>query len=270
MKRFLLIFTAAVFLIVTALIVIFPLPGQVPVLMYHFVGDERMARESKNFVSRKTLEKQMAFLKFFRYKIITLEELYANLNGTRKPEGREIAITFDDGHISFLTEAYPVLNKYRFPVTMFLISDQVQGKEIDRLSISMVKSLMRNGWIDFESHTRTHPLLSKLSDAEIRNEIAGSKEDLERIFGKPMDFLAYPVGDIDERVLAEAEKAGYKLAFTTSYKKLKNLPEGRYSVYRQKISDSSDNPVLFWVRISGIYQAVKRFRHFSLQPALNA
>ncbi len=268
-KKFLITSAAVVLLVTSALIFFFPLPGQAQVLMYHFIATDEIAKQNKNFVSRKSFERQMFFLNLFGYRVISLAELEANRNGTRKPKAREVAITFDDGHISFLTEGFPVLNKYQFPVTLFIVSEQVQSGASDRLSISMLRSLTRNSWIDIESHTQTHPVLSKLPTEEIRREVADSKKDLEKIFEKKIDYLAYPVGDIDSRVLEEAEKAGYHMAFTTSFKKLKDLPEGTFSMQRQKISRSSDNPIVFWFKLSGLYQSFKRFRHFNRHPGKN-
>ncbi len=266
-KKILFTMTAGILILFTAAVFVFPLPGQVPVLMYHFLGAEQNALESKNYVTARSFSRQMAFLHLLGYRVISLEDMEAIHAGKRKPKGREIAITFDDGHISFLNDAYPVLNKYRFPVTLFIISGQVRSGAADRLSENVLQSLNRENWIDIESHTVTHPVLSELSTEKIREELTVSKTELEKDFQKPIRYLAYPVGNIDERVLQEAEKAGYHLAFTTSFKKLKKLPEGPFSMPRVKISRSSDNPLVFWFKISGFYESFKRFRHTRLAAA---
>lgn len=244
----------------------FPRPGDIPVLMYHFIGTAEMAAENKNYVSRETFEKQMAFLHWGGYRVISLADYEAIRNGGRKPKGREVVLTFDDGHVSFLTDALPVLNKYRFPVTLFAVSSQVKEGGADRISESMMRSLLRNDFIDIESHTKTHPPLATLSDEKIREELVDSKKELETVFGRPVPYLAYPLGNIDKRVVREAEKAGYRLAFTTSYKKLNDLPEGPFTIQREKVSQSSDNLFYFWFKLSGIYTAFKRYRHHRYHP----
>ena len=82
---------------------------------------------------------------------------------------------------------------------------------------------------------------------------------------RPPKFLAYPSGDIDERVISIAQEVGYRQAFTTSYKKLGNLPEGDYSISRVKITRTSDLLLAYWVKVSGIYQIFKRER-IKLEP----
>ena len=78
------------------------------------------------------------------------------------------------------------------------------------------------------------------------------------MIGRPVYYLTYPNGDLDSRVIRIAEQAGYRLAFTTAYRKLKNLEEGPYSLGRIKISHTADNPLVFWIKISGIYHVFKR------------
>jgi peptidoglycan/xylan/chitin deacetylase (PgdA/CDA1 family) len=55
------------------------------------------------------------------YAIVPLAELVRRLR-EGAPLGRCVAITFDDGHRDFLECAYPVLEKHRVPVTVYLVS----------------------------------------------------------------------------------------------------------------------------------------------------
>lgn len=252
--------------LLVAAFMIFPLPGHVPVLMYHFIGPAEVAGKNKNVVTRETFEKQMAFLKWAGYRVISLHDMEEIISGKRKARGREIAITFDDGHISFEQEAFPILEKYRFPVTLFVVSDQVERPSADRMGTDTLNRLLQNSWIDVESHTVTHRVLSDATDEEIKTELVESKKILERVLNRPIDYLAYPTGNIDGRAIKQAGKAGYHLAFITSFKKLKNLPEGPFAMPREKISRTSDNLLQFWVKVSGIYSAFKRQRHFVLHP----
>lgn len=269
MKKFLKLIRRTVLaaaLIFIAAFLVLPLPGQVPVLMYHFIGPEEVAVKNKNVVTRESFEKQMAFLKWAGYRVISLKEVEEIVSGKRRGRGREIAITFDDGHISFKEDAFPVLKKYEFPVTLFVVSDQVVRPDADRISREDLLSLSKYPWVDIQSHTKTHRVLSEAADAEIHEELVDSKKVLEEFLSRPIDYLAYPTGNIDSRAMAQAKDAGYKLAFITSYKKLKNLAEGPYTMPREKISRTSDNPLQFWVKLSGIYRSFKRLRHFALHP----
>jgi len=124
-----LIFTTSAVL-VAALIafILLPLPGQIPVLMYHFIGDAEHAAKSKNYVLTQSFENQMKFLKNCGYRVLSMDEYYATLTGQRESEGREIVITFDDGYIDNYECAFPVLKSLGFKATIFCIATQV-GQE---------------------------------------------------------------------------------------------------------------------------------------------
>ncbi len=248
-------------LIFSVAFAVLPLPGTVPVLMYHFIDTPERARDEKNVVSRGSFAFQMAFLRFFGYHVISIDEYYEIKTGQRKPRGRELVVTFDDGNVTFETNAYPILTKYLFPVTLFVVSESVRQEVNGSMSASTLKKMLGTGWITVGSHSKTHPSLSTMTNEQIEEELAGSKQDLEEMLGIPIRYLSYPNGDLDERVVKIAEKAGYRLAFTTAYKKLKGLPEGPFTLGRIKISRTSDNPFVFWSKISGIYHVFKRERY---------
>ncbi len=68
--------------------------------------------------------------------------------------------------------------------------------------------------IEFGSHTVSHPILSRLDDAALRQELIQSRETLEHELGKPVSVLAYPVGgaeEFNEKVIEVAQSAGYRL-----------------------------------------------------------
>jgi peptidoglycan/xylan/chitin deacetylase (PgdA/CDA1 family) len=256
-KKKVLAVTAGFFVLLASAVIFLPLPGTIPVLVYTMIGTKEDAARSKNYVSRRTFETQMAFLHYLGYRVISLEEYEAIKTGKQKARGREVLITFDDGHYTFQTIALPVLKEYRFPAAIFLVSESVKRGLNDSMSAKTVKELLRMGFVTIGAHSKTHPTLPHMTEEQIREELAGSKKDLEEILGIPVKYLAYPNGDVDARVIKIAEEAGYQLAFTTTYKKLRHIPEGRFSFTRVRISRTSDNPFVFWGEVSGIYQGFK-------------
>jgi peptidoglycan/xylan/chitin deacetylase (PgdA/CDA1 family) len=76
------------------------------------------------------------------------------------------------------------------------------------------------GLLDIGAHTRTHQVLSARSESEQRDEIVGSKEDLERVCGRPIRAFSYPHGEAatftaeTERIVREA---GFTGACTTVF-----------------------------------------------------
>lgn len=69
----------------------------------------------------------------------------------------------------------------------------------------------------FGSHTHTHPILSRLSPASQREELASSREILEAELGRTVDTLAYPVGvrnSFSAETLTALRQTGYTAAFS--------------------------------------------------------
>ena len=238
----------------------FPLPGNASVLMYHFVGSKVDADWSKNYVSRESFAAQMKFLDWFGYRVISLDEYYQVLSGARRPQSKEVVLTFDDGNMTFESDAFPVLKRHKFPATIFLVSENLKTGNAGSMTTDIVRPMLSSGLITIGSHSKTHPLLSKIKPNQIYDELTGSKSDLEAMFGVPVHYLAYPGGDVNSKVLELTREAGYRLAFSTAAKKVKGLPEGAYTLPRIKISRSADNLFVFWVKISGLYEYVKKLR----------
>jgi peptidoglycan/xylan/chitin deacetylase (PgdA/CDA1 family) len=79
-----------------------------------------------------------------------------------------------------------------------------------------VAALERAG-MDVQSHTKTHRVLRTLDDAELREELRGSREKLEQVLGHPVRALAYPVGKgvaTDRAAERAVRECGYVLGFS--------------------------------------------------------
>jgi peptidoglycan/xylan/chitin deacetylase (PgdA/CDA1 family) len=64
-------------------------------------------------------------------------------------------------------------------------------------------------------HTRSHPMLDRTSDEQVKGELAGSRSDLELRTGSRVPVFAYPSGAYDERTVRAVADAGFEIAFTT-------------------------------------------------------
>lgn len=108
------------------------------------------------------------------YDVVSVAELVRRLR-EGAPLGRCVAITFDDGHRDFLECAYPVLQKYRVPVTVYLVSsftDQRIWLWSD--AIHWLVSNAPAGRYRLEAGTQ---LDAQLDDRESRNALWGRLAD---------------------------------------------------------------------------------------------
>lgn len=140
----------------------------------------------------------------------------------RDPGGGAVAITFDDGFASVRSAAKPVLDELGWRATVFAVTDSVGSREpmlwlggstldyaAERLPLtwSELQELSAAGW-EIGSHSRTHRLLSTLSDDDLDDELAGSKAAVEA-YGLVCTSISYPFGELEDRVVAASRRAGY-------------------------------------------------------------
>ena len=200
----------------------------VPVLNYHQV-EEKNGNPLTLWPDQ--FEAQMAYLADEGYTTITIDEMMDALeNGTPLPE-KPVIITFDDGYADNYEYAYPILKKYGFKATIFLIYDFTNTYP-NYLTWEQIDEMKDSGLIHFESHTMTHANLSELTSRdELRHEIADSRVALSEKLGREISYIAYPGGRVTDAVEEITRDAGYRGAFTVHYG-LSTPTEGVYQMDR--------------------------------------
>ncbi|MBI5245393.1 MAG: polysaccharide deacetylase family protein [Elusimicrobia bacterium] len=128
-----------------------------------------------------------------------------------------LALTFDDGYRDVLAAAAPLLAVRGIPFTMFVVSDFILRGAAPYLDEAGLKELARLSGARIGSHGKTHRPLTALGDAELREELAGSRKFLEDLLGLPVTSISYPYGSVDRRVRDAAQEAGYVLGGTSRY-----------------------------------------------------
>lgn len=81
------------------------------------------------------------------------------------------------------------------------------------LNIDEIRQMM--ACVDFQPHTQFHPILPQCNDIEAKQEILGSKANLEELLGKECLHFSYPNGDYSERELEIVKSAGFRSARTS-------------------------------------------------------
>jgi peptidoglycan/xylan/chitin deacetylase (PgdA/CDA1 family) len=169
------------------------------VLCYHGVHPVPLHGE----VTPDALREQLALVRRRGYRLTTFTD--ALLGGD---EGRVAAVTFDDGVASAIEHGAPVLDELEAPGTMFLALDLLGVSGL--LTRADAAELPARGW-EVGSHTISHATLTKVDDAQLREELVRSKAEIEQLTGTTCTSVAYPRGVADARVAAAAESAGYRV-----------------------------------------------------------
>jgi peptidoglycan/xylan/chitin deacetylase (PgdA/CDA1 family) len=198
-------------------------PMSLSVLMYHDVGPSSAGVPHGQTISPEEFEKQIRWLAEHAYVGIRPSDWAACRRGVRTVPNKPILITFDDGYAGVATYALPVLERYGFSAAVFVVTrrigatntwDQAAGyRAVPLMSADEIVRWASRG-IEFGCHTRTHPNLAMLSEAEIQSEIVGSREDLAAILNQVPAAFAYPWGVFNNTVHSLVRDT-FKLAFST-------------------------------------------------------
>lgn len=238
-------------------------------------------------------EAQCAHLKQY-YRPVSLSEVGCWLHEGKKLPPNSVALTVDDGYRDFYTSAFPLLEAYSIPATVFLATDMLDERSclwvdwvrvllrasplsslnidlpgsgtqvalgsreqrdraaselngalkripndervrfLDRLPAALgldalppvpeeytplywdeVRLMSKRG-VEFGAHTKSHPILSRLSGREeICRELAGSKARIEHETGQQVEHFCYPNGtfaDFNEDTVGVLKECGYRTA----------------------------------------------------------
>jgi peptidoglycan/xylan/chitin deacetylase (PgdA/CDA1 family) len=179
------------------------------ILLYHGIDSGEMwdrkldATDREYVLGRKRFEQHIEYL---ARRPIPVSSLDACLRGG--DDGAvPVVLTFDDGDVSGYTTAAPILESHGLRADFFIVTQWVDRPGF--MTGDQLRDLVRRGH-GVHSHSRTHAVLPSLTDAQIEEEVAGSKAELEAITGVPAAYFSIPGGAYDERVVAAARRAGYQ------------------------------------------------------------
>jgi peptidoglycan/xylan/chitin deacetylase (PgdA/CDA1 family) len=165
-----------------------------------------------------------------------------------------VAVTFDDGYRNLLDHAIPVLERYRLPATIFIVSEycgrnnnwpnQPHGSVPDQPLLSWEELSALPPLISVGAHAMTHPDLTRLSAKECDRELGGCQVQIEQRLRRPVRWLAYPYGASSPQVRSLAGQyfdlaVGTSLRFLSTRSSRLDLPRidayylsGRFSLER--------------------------------------
>ena len=226
---------------VAALAVVLVLPAQagnrlrpVPVLMYHVLSPApAKAPYPELYVPPADFNAQVAWLAAHGYQAVTLQRVFDAWRGAATLPARPVVLSFDDGYLSDVKTALPVLKARHWPGVLNL--EVANLKPVWGIRPPGVRKLLAAGW-ELDAHTLTHPDLTKVDAARLREEVTGSRAAIRKMFHVPVNFFCYPAGRYDAAVVAAVQQAGYLGATTTNYGVAR--PAELYTLSRVRISGS--------------------------------
>lgn len=189
----------------------------IPVLMYHYIRVNPTAGDPVGYslsVTPADFASQMNYLSQHGYQSMTLDQMGAALANKEPLPRKPVVITFDDGYADFYTQAYPILKSLGLKGLNFVITGLVGAPNY--LTWNQITEMAGSGLITFGSHTVHHYALTYLNNQQVQLEVEQSKNVLQAHVGYPVNWFAYPYGNVNNRVEGIVRQAGYTGAFGTA------------------------------------------------------
>ena len=195
--------------------------------MYHSVSQHAAPKFKRFAVAPVLFNEHMAYLHQHAYTPVTVTQLIQALaqGGTTLPE-KPVVLTFDDGFSDFYTEVLPVLRRYSFVATLYIVTAfinetsrwlQKEGEATrPMLTWDQIASISEAG-IECGGHTHTHPELDTLPLSRAQAEIVQCKQLLEKHLGQDVLSFAYPYGYHTAGIKQLVRDAGYTSACAVKY-----------------------------------------------------
>lgn len=236
----------------------------IAILMYHQVAEIPGPLDPLGLaIPPGQFEQQMSYLAAKGYRCLSLAEAVRALRSGRRVPARSFVLTFDDGYADLPSVACPILERFGFTATVFLVVGRLgeatnwagqDGARAGRLlSWDQARDLARRGHL-LGSHTLSHPRLAALGDGPAAEEIRRSRVWLQDRLDVRVDFFSYPYSSADSRIERLVESAGYTAACGGN-----SRPWSLYNLWRAPCL-RDDTAVGFALKASGQYQRVIALR----------
>lgn len=221
-------------------------------LMYHSIVPGRQEEPDQMTTPVDLFRQQMAFLDSEGYRVEAATTVLKRLRAGESLAPNTVVITFDDGFANNYHLAFPILRRYRFPATCFLITAALDGERArlhnlwdeEYLTWEQAREMQANGLVQFGCHSATHRNLRGLPHAALCEETEGAKRRLEQGLEHPVEVFAYPFGSYgtwDAAARTAVERAGFLGAFTT-VAGINTATSDRFLLKRSRVSWCDEIP----------------------------
>lgn len=160
-------------------------------------------------------------------------------NGSAKID-TDINFTFDDAYLSFHNNAIDILAEFGHTATVFAPTKYIgktntwdyssRLRKVKHMTFAELSEVVARG-ISVQSHTHSHRDLTRMTTAEIREELSISKSILEDKLGKAVTEICYPYGRYNRAVEDIAQELGFLRGWSLNPSHVEGFTRGRWCVY---------------------------------------
>jgi peptidoglycan/xylan/chitin deacetylase (PgdA/CDA1 family) len=201
-----------------------PAATRMPILMYHRVAPQGAEATRRWRLHPDDFEAQLSHLREEGYQSLSFEQWRVASDRRQALPERSVMLTFDDGYADFPEYALPLLDRYGFRATMFIVTDLVGGSNvwdedfaetIELMDWSAIVEVGTHG-VEFGSHSAAHQPLIALSAEDLARDFCRSRESFHEHLGFAVRSVCYPFGLHDAGVAAIAGACGFRYGVTTN------------------------------------------------------
>jgi peptidoglycan/xylan/chitin deacetylase (PgdA/CDA1 family) len=212
------------------------------ILLYH--GICRLAEDPNGVcTSPERFQAQMRYLQRRKLRGVSMRELLRAVNsGTAKGL---VGLTFDDGFQDFLHTAVPVLERFGFSATLFVLGSMPRENNWDYypdpsppirlLGAEGIREVAARG-MEVGSHGMSHLRLAGLEPDLLEDEVMDSRRVLSELLGETVEGFCYPYGSVDRAAIQAVHRARYAYACAITERIERNV----YDLPRIPIGERDD------------------------------
>ena len=183
------------------------------ILMFHHISDEHLEGVLES-CQHSIAEFEHVIKDYLEqgYIYVSVQEALRMIK--EKNKQKFAVVTFDDIPLDAYEYGLPLLQRMQIPFTLFITTGYLNTNGY--ISDKQLKDIDKSLFCTIGAHTVTHPNLRRSTNSS--DELKKSKEQLEKLLGHPIDYMAYPYGrpsSVSCKVMKEAKNVGYTCAFGT-------------------------------------------------------
>ena len=183
------------------------------ILQYHHIALDTPRSTS---TTPADFREHMEYLRDNGFTVMPLDQMLRQLRAHEQVPDRAIALTFDDGYISIYSEAFPLLQSFGFPFTVFISTQPIDDGLNGFMNWEQIREMSDAGVL-IANHMVDHPyMLDRLANendaawiARLRDELLQAEERLRVNTGQSQRILAYPYGEFDPVIKTMVGDAGF-------------------------------------------------------------
>lgn len=244
--------------------------NQPRILMYHMIAPHKDRAQFNGLrVSPEMFEKQLHYLFSHGWHSYTMSELIQYRDSLPK---KSFVLTFDDGYLDNYTNALPLLKKYHFKATLYLVVNRHNNewsihrkknhntgelRKEPKLEDPQILEMIESGCFEIGIHTMNHLNFLSLSPEETTYEIKKAKQIVESKFDITCYSFSYPFGLYKEKDWLVVRDAGFTNA-TTTQKGISKLEVSNLFLLKRITISGKDSFLAFRLKLKRGMKGLKK------------